>query len=169
MQGYKKTEEELAFEKKVTKFFAIHHVFYSKNYGEEVNEFSKPDFFVCMYGRFLAVEIENYTPNENGEKPALSQKIIDWLLANRGGLMKVSPDTFEKFQKEFINAIIVFKKTKSFSDKIKEAAQPKPIPPRPQQKKQFTVEVKKKPLFQKKTDAFYQNRYNQTLERKKPF
>ena len=172
MQGYVKTEEELAFEKKVIKFFMIHHVFYSKNYGAEVNEFSKPDFFVCMHGRFLGVEIENYTPNENGEKPALSQKIIDWLRNNKGGFMTVSPDTFEQFQKDFINAIIIMKKNKSFDDKIKAGVR-KPTPPKPQQqqqpKKQFIVEVKKKPLFQKKTDAFYQNRYSQSIEKKSRF
>lgn len=195
MQGYKKNDEQRAFEKKVAKIFMIHHVFYSKNYGEEVNEFSKPDFFICIHGRFLGVEIDFYTPDENGEKPKLSQHVIDSIIKNKGGLMIVSPDTFEQFEKEFIKAVIALQKGKPFADKVieglkraaakkakkankhhantnEEKPQPQPQPPvqpKPQPKREFIVEVKKKPLFQRKTDAFYQQKYNQEIEKKSRF
>lgn len=149
MQGYKKTTEERNFEKKLEQFFMIHHIYFAKNYGEEVNEFSRPDFFVCLHGRFIAIEIENYTPDpETGETPVINPEIIQRILNNKGGFLKVSPDTFDEFKNSFLFAMKTFHLSKSFDEKINDALTPKPSKPR----KNFTVETKKKPLFQKKNE-----------------
>lgn len=151
MQGYKKTTEERNFEKKLEQFFIIHSIYFTKNYGEEVNEFSRPDFFVCLHGRFIAIEIENYTADpETGEKPVINPVIIERILHNKGGFMKVSPDTFEEFKKSFLFAMKTLHLTKSFDEKINEAVSQASQASKP--KKNFTVETKKKPLFKKKNE-----------------
>lgn len=160
MQGYQKTTEERAFEDKVKQFLSQNGVFFAKNFAPKITDYSNPDFFLCVHGHFVALEIENYTVDKDAQKPFIPGHILGLIKKNKGAFLTVTPDTFEDFKKSFLYALNVLKNSKSYDQKIKESYAP--VAPN----KSFTVEVKKKPMFQKKTDAFYQNRYTQMMSKK---
>lgn len=156
MQGYQKNEIERNFELQVEEFIRSLGVAVFKNYAPKLDEFSRPDFFLCLQGRFVALEIENYTQFPEDNKPVVPKWIVNSITKTKGGYLTVSPATFEDFKKAFLSYIKIFKYSKSFDDKIKENQMPKP---NPKPHKPFTVEVKKKTLFDK--NGHFQNRNNQ--------
>ena len=156
MQGYQKNEIERNFELQVEEFVRSLGVAVFKNYAPKIDEFSRPDFFLCLHGRFVALEIENYTQFPEDNKPIVPKMITNAILHSKGGYLTVSPATFENFKKAFLSYIKIFRYSKSFDEKIKENQMPKPNP-KPQ--KPFSVEVKKKKFFNK--NGNFQNRNNQ--------
>lgn len=154
MQGYHKTKEEREFAIKVEEFFKSKKIFYAKNYAEAITEYSKPDYFICLCGRFVGVEISNYSQPLNcgkyaGKLPIFDYKNALYLKRSKGGFLKVKPEKFEEFKAYIEYALTVFKKSKSFEKKIQDSLNPK--------KRQF----KKRPDYNDSDSSYErQPRYN---------
>ena len=153
MQGYQKTTAERKFAMKVEEFLRSQHIFYAKNYALSVTQYSKPDYFLCLHGRFIGVEIENYSVMlPDGTPPFIPKNILDAINQSKGGFIKVTPDNFEKFKKTIAYAVKVFSHSKSFDEKIRDSFKKNrqvkrfnKTPKSPTNK--VIVEVKKKPRF----------------------
>lgn len=95
MQGYKKNEMEREFATKVEEFLIEKKVFFVKMYGDEVNIYSNPDYICCINGRFVAIELNNYTQDPN---LSFSKDKMQRIIRSKGTLLLVDPTNFEAFK-----------------------------------------------------------------------
>lgn len=56
---------EKHFQNKVIQFLKQHDIYYVKNWGGGYTKAGIPDLFICLKGKFVAIELKNETRKTN--------------------------------------------------------------------------------------------------------
>lgn len=147
MQGYHKNSEEKKLSNKLEQFLIKNNIFFIKNYGSEVNQYSNPDYSCCVFGKYVCIELDNYL--QEGKKPKMNPIILHRINKSKGTLLSITKQNFKQVTQAILDDI-KYRKQKEIERKHK-LNRLKQLQKNKAKKVQFVV--KKKPAFLQKKSS----------------